>query len=183
MSMRLTADQVKPELVKIETLRPHPANPRNGDLELLEGSVRRHGVFRTIVVSQDDVILAGNHTYMAAMGQGEEQLWISRVPFDHTDRQATEIMLVDNHAADSAQNDDAQLATVLATLDGDLAGTGFDDKDLKRLVDELAKNDAAQIEDPLAEKWGVIVETDSEAAQGKLMETLAGEGFRVRALF
>lgn len=179
MTVHLEASQVKPELVDIETLRPHPANPRNGDLELLGESVRRHGVFRTIVVSSDNVILAGNHTYMAAMGEGEQKLWISRMPFPHTDRQATEIMLVDNRGADAAQYDDAQLATVLATLDGDLDGTGYDGGDLKKLLEKLDEDTSAQLG---ATEYKIMIDCDSEQHQAELLAVFEQQGLKVKAL-
>lgn len=147
--MRLTPEQVKPELVGIQTLSTHPENPRRGDVRMIADSVRHHGVFRTIVVSSDNVVLAGNHTYLAAFDQGECELWVSRVPFKHDDPQARQIMLVDNRAADLGAYDDEALARVLTELKDDelLDGTGYDEDQVDAIV-KLLNEEEQEPEQP-----------------------------------
>jgi hypothetical protein len=141
--------------------------------------VRTHGVFRTIVVASDSVILAGNHTYMAALAEKESQLWISRVPFPHTDKQAIQIMLIDNEGADRAQNDDGQLAAILQQLDAeDLPGAGFDEHRLKSLLSKLQQDTSQQLG---AVEYRLMIVCESEQHQAELLERLQGEGLKVQA--
>lgn len=177
--MRLTPEQVKPELVEIGQLRPHPENPRNGDQEAINASIAEHGVFRTVVVSSDDVVLAGNHTYAGAIEEGETHLWISRVPFTHTDEQARQIMLVDNRAADLGRYDTAQLVKVLQDLE-DIEPAGYGDDDLKELVERLERESNEQLgggDQPASLELTVTCKSQRE--KKALKRKLTEEGFTV----
>ena len=176
--MRLTPDQVKPELVDIDRLRPHPDNPRNGDQEFINASIDTHGVFRTIVVSSDDVVLAGNHTYFGALEAGETQLWISRVPFEHTSEQARQIMLVDNRAADLGRNDTAQLLKVLQDLD-DTAPAGYGEDDVAELVAQLNRESHTPISGEQPASLDLTVTCKSQREKKALARRLTEEGFTV----
>lgn len=176
--MRLTPEQVTPELVEIGRLRPHPENPRNGDQDAINASIAEHGVFRTIVVSSDDVVLAGNHTYFGAIEQGETELWISRVPFDHKSEQARQVMLVDNRAADLGRNDVAQLVKVLQGLD-DTAPAGYSDDDLKELVEQLERDSNEQLGGEQPASLELTVTCKSQREKKALMRKLTDEGFTV----
>jgi ParB-like chromosome segregation protein Spo0J len=175
--VRLTPEQVKPELVEIDRLRPHPENPRNGDLELIGSSIERHGVFRTIVVSSDDVVLAGNHTYAGAIEKGETQLWISRVPFEHTDPQAREIMLIDNRTADLARYDEAQLLQLLQTFDGDLDGTGYDQEAVDDLLAKLQRDEHMPLDGGQPPSREIVVTCKSQREKKALLKRLTEEGY------
>lgn len=124
-----TLDALK---VDIATLKPYAANPRNGDIDAIAESLRFHGQYRPIVVRKDtNEILAGNHTYAAAMQLGWTELAATFV--DVSDDQAARIVVVDNRLNDRAKNDDGLLAELLQGLP-DLAGTGYDDVSLGSLI-------------------------------------------------
>lgn len=176
--MRLTPEQVKPELVDIDQLRPHPDNPRNGDQEFINNSVATHGVFRTIVVSSDDVVLAGNHTYAGALEEGETQLWISRVPFEHTSEQARQIMLVDNRGADLGRYDTAQLVKVLQDLE-DTVPAGYGEDDVAELVAQLNRENHAPIGGEQPASLDLTVTCKSQREKKALARRLSDEGFTV----
>jgi hypothetical protein len=82
------------------------------------------------------VILAGNHTYQAALALGWDQ--VAAITVELTGSEATGFALADNRLSDLASYDnDALLAMILET--GDLKGTGYDADDLdalKYLLDE-----------------------------------------------
>lgn len=83
-------------------------------------------------------ILAGNHTYKAAVALKWKEVAATFVDVD--DEQALRILLVDNRANDLAMYDDAALAEVLKYLDSTatgLVGTLFDGDDLDDLVFKL----------------------------------------------
>lgn len=136
----LDPDDLKTEVVSIHTLRPHPDNPRNGDTDLIVQSIKAHGQFRPILVSQDNVVIAGNHTYMAMMELEKKFIVITRLPIDHDDPQAIEIMLMDNRASDVAKYDDGALLSLLDRVkeqQHELLAAGFNDDFHKNLLAKL----------------------------------------------
>lgn len=124
--------------IPIADLTFFPGNARRGNLEEIRKSVRRLGQYRSVVVRDTGdalVILAGNHTVqaMAAEGMTAAHCGVIRC----TDDDATRISIADNRLSDIAEDDDRLLAELLATLDGDYEGTGFDPQDVDRLADSL----------------------------------------------
>jgi ParB-like chromosome segregation protein Spo0J len=186
--MRLKAGDLSHELVATDQLRPHPRNPRNGDLDVLAESIREHGQYRALVVSQDGYILAGNHTYAAALEQDIRELWVTRLPLDHDDPQAVRIMLVDNRAGDLAAHryDDGLLVALLQELP-DLSGTGFDDRALAELLekdrDVSAEDDASLARERMAGlEYRIIIDCESEEHQAALLRRLEDEGLKCHLL-
>jgi len=127
--------------VPTQNLRPHPQNPRLGDVDALVDSLRVHGQYKPIVVSSDMVVVAGNHTYQAAMQLGLKTMSAVLLPFPHDDPRAVKIMLVDNRSSDASRYDNQELVNLLSYLEDDLLGTGYDQDtfdDLLALLDEQA---------------------------------------------
>lgn len=119
--------------VPLADLRPYPRNPRHGDTDAIAASLRVNGQFRPIVVRQSDhTILAGNHTYAAALSLGWTEIAATFVDVD--DEQAARIVLVDNRTNDLALGyDDNLLLSLLQDLP-DLEGTGYDQAALDALL-------------------------------------------------
>lgn len=117
------------EIVDIDTLQPHPENPRRGNVDLIAESIREHGQYRPICVQRSTrYVIAGNHTYRAAVASGMTEIAVTWQ--DVTDAEARRIMLVDNRTTDAGTYDSGQLLILLdATRNdyGDLLGTGYDD--------------------------------------------------------
>lgn len=113
-------------------LRPHPDNPRNGDTDLIMESLRVNGQYKPIVITADGTVLAGNHTYAAAMELGWDSIAVVALDVDPTSPQAKRIMLADNRTADLGRYDDGQLLAVLRELDS-LPGTGYSADDVDAL--------------------------------------------------
>lgn len=127
------------QTVLIDSLRPHPQNPRLGNVDGLVESLRVHGQYKPIVISSDGVVIAGNHTYYAAMELGFKQMSAVRLDFPHDDPRAVKIMLVDNRSSDMSRYDNSELVSLLTYLEDDLIGTGYDGEtldDLMALLDE-----------------------------------------------
>lgn len=83
-------------------------------------------------------ILAGNHTYKAALSLKWKQIAATYVDCD--DEQALRILLIDNRANDLASYDDSALVEMLKGLmdtELKLEGTGFDPDDLDQLLKDL----------------------------------------------
>lgn len=124
-------------LVKIDKVKPYPGNARRGDVEMIRASLRKHGQYRPLVVQKStDLILAGNHTWLAAQAEGYTEVDIHYVDCD--DHQARQIVLIDNKANDEAGYDPLALTDLLKELDGDFEGTGFEKVDLDKMLDSLS---------------------------------------------
>lgn len=118
-------------------VRPHPDNPRNGDVEAIMDSIRENGCYRPIIVqASTGYVLAGNHTYAALIEMGEERIPVAWVDVD--DDRAKKILLADNRTADLGRYDEALLLDLLKGLDGDLLGTGYSPDDVDNIEALLA---------------------------------------------
>lgn len=108
-------------------LKPHPANPRNGDTALIAESLSVNGQYRPIVTTTDGTILAGNHTYAAAAELGYESIACVVLNLDPSSPEAMRIMLADNRTSDVGRYDEPLLLRLIDALDGDLEGSGYHD--------------------------------------------------------
>lgn len=116
---------VQTELVELASLVEYPGNARRGNIPLVRESLRTHGQYRPIVAQVGTrYILAGNHTAKAAIEEGWSHLLVTWVEVD--EEQARRINLVDNRSNDEATYDFEALDELLASLDGNYSGTGFD---------------------------------------------------------
>jgi len=127
------------ETVRIDDVRPHPKNVRQGDIGAISESLKAHGQYRAIVVQKSTGhILAGNHTWKAAKSLGWSD--ISAHYIDCDDDQAIRILLADNRANDLAMYDQQALAELLAELSSSeqvLLGTGYTSEFLDELNTDL----------------------------------------------
>lgn len=124
------------ELVHIDTLKPHPRNAREGNVDAIADSLKEFGQFRPIVVSQDGYILAGNHTYFAACQLGWTTISRVEVPLDHHDPQAIRLMLADNRTSELGGYDEGLLLELLESVTN-LDATGYTFDDLADLRESL----------------------------------------------
>lgn len=125
--------------VPIDTLTPHPANPRQGDVGAIHESITTNGFYGALIVQKaTGYVLAGNHRLQAARHAGATEVPILEIDVD--DDTATRILLADNRTNDLAAYDDGILANLLVELLDTplvLAGTAFDADDLDRLLADL----------------------------------------------
>ena len=129
--------EIKAMAQPIGNFTTHPRNVRQGDVGAISESLKAHGQYRPIVVHQTtNQILAGNHTYLAALALGWDKIAVTFV--DCNDEQALRILLTDNRANDLATYDDAGLAELLKELsvtDLALTGTMYDADDFNSLLE------------------------------------------------
>lgn len=128
------------ELVAVDAVAPHPANPRQGDVGAIVQSIEANGWWGVIVAQRSTgYVLAGNHRLQAArsLGLGEVPVhWL-----DVDDATALRVLLADNRSNDLAAYDDHALATLLQAVVADagtLDGTLYDADDLDQLLADLA---------------------------------------------
>ncbi len=132
--------------VPTDRLRPHPDNPRRGDVEAIRDSLQAHGQYRPIVVNRPTMeVLVGNHTLRAAKALGWPEIAANLIDVDA--EQARRILLVDNRTNDLAGYNPQALADLLSELP-DLEGTGYDHDALGELLDELAPDPIGEDEPP-----------------------------------
>lgn len=169
------ATSLKTEKVKIDTLRPHPRNARNGDTDAIAESLRVNGQYRAIVVADDGTILAGNHTYAAAMELGWATIEVHRLPIGPDSIEATRIMLADNKVADKGRYDNGLLLELLSDLDGaaGLTGSGYTTQDVDNLLARIEESQAPIDGKPMGQRitpsLGELAEKFLEKASRHLM--------------
>ncbi|MCU0505460.1 MAG: ParB N-terminal domain-containing protein [Chloroflexi bacterium] len=126
------------ERVTLDTLIPHPRNPREGDIGAISESLRTFGQYRPIVVQRRPEpphhIVAGSHTYRAAAALGWDAIDVLFVDVD--DETAVRIMVADNRTHDVGRDDDELLATLLTELANAnaLDGTAYGRDDVDELL-------------------------------------------------
>ncbi|HEY0250438.1 MAG TPA: ParB N-terminal domain-containing protein [Kofleriaceae bacterium] len=154
--MTVRVSKIAPALAKLSapvgTVTPHPENYRRGNVDAIAQSLQRFGQVRPIV-AQDSTgrIVAGNHTYLAAVQLGWTHVAVARVELSDDD--ARSYLVADNRLSDVAENDDDALAALLnaLALDGKLEGTGYDNDEVDDLLETLAAVDwDTPTEDPPA---------------------------------
>lgn len=133
----LNADQI--DMVPIDNLTTHPANPNRGDIEAIRTSIEADGFYGAVVAQRSTGhILVGNHRYQAAwelQAKAVPTIWV-----DCDDQAALRILLKDNRHAELGQRDPDSLVELLRQLDSTdqgLLGTGYDGTDLQALVAQL----------------------------------------------
>lgn len=127
---------IETKKVSVDELNPWEGNARRGNVALVRESLRENGLYRPVVVqASTGRIMAGNHTWQAAIEEGYTEIDATFV--EATDAEARKIVLIDNAANDAATYDEQALANLLTDLEGDYVGTGFDEGDLTKLLDSL----------------------------------------------
>jgi hypothetical protein len=144
--------QLTNKVVKVTDLIPHPHNVRKGDTTAIKESLDANGQYRSIVVQKSSShIIAGNHTYKAAVELGWKEITATIIDVD--DESAIRIMLADNRTSELATNDEAALLALLQRLEestGELLGTGYDMDDLEDLIFKIEGNSGTMSDAPSA---------------------------------
>jgi ParB family transcriptional regulator, chromosome partitioning protein len=121
------------EKVAVSALKADPNNARkhdNANLEAIAGSLEQFGQRKPIVVTKDNVVVAGNGTLAAAISIGWKEIELVRIPSDWTSNQIKAFALADNRTAELAEWDHETLGSQLLELkesDFSISSFGFDD--------------------------------------------------------
>lgn len=133
------AKQWYEEAVPIDSVQPHPMNPRLGDVDMIAESIAENGFYGSLKVQASSrLIIGGNHSWKAAKQEGLTHVPVTFIDCD--DPTALRILAVDNRANDLAGYSDEALARLLdrmANQDGSLAGTGYVQEDFDELIERL----------------------------------------------
>mgnify|MGYP001358424219 CR=1 FL=1 len=141
----------KVEMKPLEWFSENPENYRahpEEQLDVLQQSLERFGVFRNVVARPDGTILAGHGILRAAQRKGLTEF--PTVVFEGSDAEARALMVADNEQSRLAQDDEAQLGALLSGLsdEGLLGLTGHDDDSLQALLAEVSPEPAEPLADP-----------------------------------
>lgn len=184
----------KPRVQHVKDLRPDPRNrrahnPRN--LGMLVDALHQVGAARSIVIDEDDVVLAGNGVTEAAAEAGITTVRVIEASGDEliavrrrglTDAQKRALAIYDNRTAELATWDPGQLgADAAAGLD---LSPWFSADELAALLPAtgIAADAEAAGVDVIAEQFHVLVQCRGESEQAALLERLTAEGLSCRAL-
>ena len=129
------------EKIQISALKSHPRNYRqhpDDQIKHLINSIQQYGLYKNIVISKDNVILAG-HGIVKAM----EKIKLTEIPVirlnvmsDSSD--ALKILIGDNEISKLTEIDDINLSNMLKELKeidvNNLLGTGFDEMMIANLL-------------------------------------------------
>jgi hypothetical protein len=137
------------EIVPIDSIHPHPDNPRIGQVDAIATSIRANGWYGAVVVQASSRrVIAGHHRLKAAVAEGLSEVPVLIVDVDDTT--AKRILLADNRTSDLAEYNPEALLDALASLTqeaGDLdalIGTGFTSEDLDSLLNEMEADPNAE---------------------------------------
>jgi DNA modification methylase len=147
----MTVKKMKP----IDSLKFDPSNSRKHDernIKAIMDSLERHGQ-RKPIVCYSDMVVAGNGTLQAAKRLGWTEIWVNDDSFASIE-DAKAYAIQDNRSAELATWDDVQLGDTLQELKDagwDLEQIGFNDADLKDLIDKPQGTDGLTDPDEVPE--------------------------------
>lgn len=130
------APDLEPFLRPVGELHTHPRNPKRGDVGEITKSLERFGQVRMILALADGTIVAGNHTYLAAVRLGWSRVAV--VPHEFkTEEEARAYLVADNRLGERGEYDKAELRAHLEEIEqlDSWGGTGFVADDLGYLRD------------------------------------------------
>jgi len=123
---------MKIERIAISKLTPDPNNARTHNqrnLDAIAGSLSEFGQRKPIVITQHNIIAAGNGTVEAAKSLGWTDIEVVRVPADWDADRIKAFALADNRSAELAQWDEQVMASQLLELQQvgfDIEAIGFE---------------------------------------------------------
>lgn len=168
----MTIKFVAVKQIPLDQLTTFPGNAwKPGQVDRIRESLQQHGQFRTILVratpkGEPDVVLAGNHTYRAMV---EEAMGAARCEVvTCTDQEAIKLNLADNQYDQLGQRDEVDIAKLIAQLEGDYSGTGFD---AEMADDLLALLEGEELAEPGPTGARYVETPEQEAERRALVES------------
>ena len=135
---------------KVSELKAYENNPRNNDaaVDAVANSIEEFGFKVPIVITKDDVIIAGHTRLKASL-----KLGLATVPCivadDLTEGQIKAFRLADNKTAELASWDFSKLESELASIEMDMSQFGFED--LESDIPDNATDDDFDPSDEISE--------------------------------
>lgn len=186
-------------IVSINEMVPDAANVRvhnDRNKAAILASLKRFGPWRSIAVTADNRVVAGNGTIEAAAAAGiDEVLIVEPKPnqivavkrSDLSNTEATAYSIADNRTAELAEWDQPGLIELLQSLrseDFDTKSLGFSDDEIDKLIKKMGDQiiDEAGMNETIAEKLELVVSCANEQEQQQLYDELTKRGLTCRVL-
>lgn len=168
-------------MIKFDKRNYRKHNDRNK--ELIKKSLEECGAGRSIVIDNDDEIIAGNGIYEQAQAlnipvkvietDGSELVVVKRTDLNSDDEKRKKLAVMDNSTSDSSE------------FDLELLSVDFDVPELKDMgidIPEIKEKELKDISDELKESYEVVVECQSEQEQEEIFTQLNEMGLKCRLL-
>jgi DNA modification methylase len=164
-------------LGELKPLQPNARQRTERSAGMLVESLQRFGAARSIVIDEDNVVLAGNGTTDAAAAAGIARVRVVEAAGDEliavrrrglTPEQKAALALADNRTAELAVWDNEVIARLVAEMPGLTTGL-WSDQELRELL--------ASVQPPAAEDPGA--QTDHAAALQREWHTATGQLWRI----
>lgn len=170
------------EIIPIDDLMLDANNARSHNkknIDAIAKSLQTFGQRKPVVITKDNIVVAGNGTLEAARQIGWKGLSVVRVPDTWDEDTIKAYALADNRTAELASWNTEILLSQLRELkleEWNIGELGFKDFDLKTRdeIDTSIKE--------IAERYEVVIECANENEQTALLLRLSEEGLRVRAI-
>ncbi|PKK98685.1 MAG: DNA modification methylase [Tenericutes bacterium HGW-Tenericutes-2] len=135
---------------QVSVLQEYENNPRNNDeaIKAVANSIREFGFKVPIVITSDNVIIAGHTRLKASVSLGLEEVPCI-VADDLNEAQIKAFRLTDNKTAELATWDLSRLEEELAGIDMDMLQFGFEE--MEELLPDNAADDDFDIDDEIPE--------------------------------
>lgn len=146
----MTQKTIQAEVVDLDSIQFDPDNPRLHDednLTLIESSIKDAGFARSIVVDENDQLIAGEGATRGAVAAGLTKALIIDIEGDEvvavrrknlSPEQKERLKFVDNRANELSSWDNRRLVKFLQDNPDQMVQVGFQDEDLKHLIEHLA---------------------------------------------
>lgn len=169
------------ETVLISDLNLDPNNARKHSVKNINAicdSLKLFGQRKPVVITKDNVVVAGNGTVEAAQKIGWKGVSVVYIPEDWNDEKIKAYALADNKTAELAEWNTDILLMQLSELGEnawDISKLGFE-------MPEIKEEDFDTTPQTIGERFEVVIECDNENDQTALLIRLSEEGLKVRAI-
>lgn len=131
------------EYININEIKPYKNNPRKNDkaVEKVVASIKEFGFKNPIIIDKNMEIITGHTRFKAAIKLKMDKVPIIRAE-DLTEEQVKAYRIADNKTGEIAEWDTDLLLEEINKLklnNYDIESTGFDEKDIKELIDQTNK--------------------------------------------
>ena len=172
----------KTRMMDISQLKPHPQNYREhpeDQIDHLVKSIKDFGLYRNVVIAEDNTILAGHGIVIACNRLEIKSVPTLKLPIKYDSIEALKLLTADNEVSHLSENDDRKLSEILKEImeANDLLGTGYDEMMLANLL--FVTRPASEIKDiDHAAEWLGMPDVDGGTIPTKIVVSFETEDDR-----
>jgi len=179
-------------VTSIRELKPDHRNARrrtDRSAALIAKSLKQFGAARSIVIDEENRVLAGNGTIEGAKAAGIQNVRIIETDGSEliavrrsglSEEQKVALAIADNRSSDLSEWDDEMLAQISQEQDLE---PWFTSDELAKICGVDDDEDLSEDQsDQLTETYSILISCSDEVEQSAALETLTNQGFQCRAL-